>query len=268
MEAQLNALYAEKAEQAEKAQTADGSAAAAEVADLKASLASMEAQLNALYAEKAEQAEAPAADGLQETIRTLEERQQKTEAELAQRNEEATGLKATVADLEGQIRALQAERETLTKAQTAAPQSGSRPAADLAAAMQATDIDQPIYVTLHGTTYDLTEAPSVQACRDAVVSTLGDTGVMLVKLLQHRVAQERFRELSSTLPGGGHNTARMTQLGKAIADASQRLAGTFVDGKAVSQLVSRLYQERGLLEQCIQSLQSLDMETRRHAKGD
>jgi uncharacterized small protein (DUF1192 family) len=242
------------------------------VAELRAQIASLEAQMAALQADREQRDQGPSVDALQQTIRNLEAQVSSLQDDLAKRADEATvaTLQATIADLQGQLTSLTAERDNLkqSKALTPAPTAGTKPAADLAAAMQATDLDQPIYVTLYGTTYDLTEAAGVQACREAVNQTLGDTGIMLVKLLQHRAAQERFQELSSTLPGGGHNTARMAQLGQAIADASQQLTKSFVDGKAVSQLVSRLYQERGLLDQSIQSLQTLDMETRRHAKGD
>lgn len=253
-----------------------GADAAALVMELKATIGNMEQQISALQAEKAQRATEPSADYFQATIQQLEsEVASLKQAQGHQQDAETTiaGLTETVAQLEAQMTALHQERQTLqaqldAQAQTPVSPAGSQPTADLARAMQASDLDQPIYATLHGTTYDLTEAAGIQACREALSHTLADTGIMLVKLLQHRVAQERFRELSSTLPGGGHHTARMAQLGQAIADASQRLTETHVDGKAVSQLISRLYQERALFEQCVQALQALDMETRRHVKGE
>jgi ABC-type transporter Mla subunit MlaD len=267
-----------------------GADAAALVMELKATIGNMEQTISALRAEQEQRLQTPASDASVETIRNLEAQVAELTAAAGKTDESAAtiaGLQATIANqeatigsqtatiagLEATVSTLTADRQALqaqldAKPQAPAPQPGSKPSADLAKAMQASDLDQPIYATLHGTTYDLTEAAGIQACRDAVDHTLGDTGIMLVKLLQHRVAQERFRELSSTLPGGGHNTARMAQLGQAIADASQRLTETHVDGKAVSQLIGRLYQERSLFDQCVLSLQALDMETRRHAKGD
>jgi rubrerythrin len=260
LESRLNETYS--------VDPAPGADQSALVTELQASVASLQAQLDAANAEKAQREQESPVAQLQETIANLEAQLSTAQADLAKREDEAAvaALRDTIASLEAQVTTLTAERQALQQAQSAA--ASTQPAGDLAKAMQATDLDQPIYVTLHGTTYDLTEAAGVQACRDTVSRTLGDTGIMLVKLLQHRAAQEKFRELSSVLPGGGHNTARMTQLGQAIADASQRLTETFVDGKAVSQLISRLYQDRGLLDQCLQSLQTLDMDTRRHAKGD
>lgn len=255
-----------------------GADAAALVMELKATIGNLEQQVTALQADKDQRANEPSVDTYKETIAKLEAEVTGLKQAQSKQDEAAStieGLQAIISNLEGQVamisgerQKLQAELDAKAQAPAPAPQTGSQPTADLAKAMAATDLDQSIYATLHGTTYDLTEASGVQACRDAVSHTLGDTGIMLVKLLQHRVAQERFRELSSTLPGGGHNTARMAQLGQAIADASQRLTETHVDGKAVSQLISRLYQERALFEQAVQFLQTLDMETRRHAKGE
>ncbi len=229
---------------------------------LKSSAQTMDEQMVVLYEDIETRNGQPTVESLQESIASLE-------AELATvRAEAAANTDAeTIAGLREALAAAEAQLAAPTTGRTAVAAPGIT-AGELAKGMHVEGLDQPIYITLHGQTHDLADPNGVQACRESLSNTLAESGIMLARLMQHRHAQELFRELSSSLPGGGHNTARMAKLGQAIGTASQRLRQTYVDGRTVSQLVGRLTQERGLIDQCIQVLTSLDMETRRHGKGD
>ncbi|MBC7542890.1 MAG: hypothetical protein H7338_09185 [Candidatus Sericytochromatia bacterium] len=231
------------------------------ITELKTSARNMEDQLVALYADMERRTDI-------ETDATVT-------AALAEKDAQIATLQKVAAKHRDDAETIAGLRKSLVKAQdhVAAMRSemavkAGASAVNLASAMQAEALDQPIYVTLHNETFDMSDASGVHACREAVSRTMAETGIMLVKLLQHRQAQEQFRELTSVLPGGGHNTARMAQLGQAMGEASQRLTSTYVEGQDVSKLVNRLHQERGLVDQCIQALNVLDMDTRRNGKAD